>query len=71
VPGPSDLAWWGWLLLSGGAAIAGTALFVWEQDNGGTIGGGIAVIVGYLMWAVAALTGIIGVVRLVKWTWAG
>jgi hypothetical protein len=66
---PSDLAWWGWMLVALGCAVV-TSIAGWVADNSegsGRFGWLIAIPAGLA----TMLFGIIGVVRLVKWAWSG
>jgi putative component of toxin-antitoxin plasmid stabilization module len=67
---PSDIAWWMWLLIAAGfglvAAIAG-GVFEMREKRGVGISGPV-----YFVSAMAgALCMIVGVIRFVKWVWAG
>lgn len=72
---PSDLPWWGWLLVSVGAwvvtLIAGGICSVAFDPEGNTSAGCLALLVAIPSGLIAAGTGIMGVILFVKWVWSG
>jgi hypothetical protein len=64
---PSDLPWWGWLLVALGCLVVfvtGYVMFDYSESGLGVIlmiGGGLA----------GVIFGGIGIVRFIKWVWAG
>jgi hypothetical protein len=60
---PSDLSWWVWLLCSLGCGIV-FAISVADDDPGI-----VRVLITILFGLLTALTGIVGLVRFVKWIW--
>jgi hypothetical protein len=66
---PSFLPWWGWLLCAAGAwSVCITAGKILDDQNDDGIGGWVfTVLVGL---AALFVTGL-GVIRFVKWAWAG
>lgn len=65
---PSDLPWWGWLLCAAGGFVGGFLAFrICENVDADNAGRGVLV----LSWIAAAICAAIGVIRFVKWVWAG
>jgi hypothetical protein len=65
---PSDLPWWGWILLGFVAAVIGFfrgALADTSKDDSGC---GTMILV-CLLYLFALLCGGIGLIRFVKWVW--
>jgi hypothetical protein len=64
---PSDLSWWGWLLVSFGAWIVCViAANLIESSKGG---GCLATLVAVASGITGAITGVMGVILFVKWVW--
>jgi hypothetical protein len=60
---PSALPWWGWLLCAAIAALI--AYVLWIASNGNWV----AVIFSLILWIVASIAALIGIVRMIKWIW--
>lgn len=68
---PSDIPWWGWLILAvipGAISFGGATLIHDTTDESTEVVGWILMIVSGIA---ALLSFVIGIVRLVKWAWIG
>jgi ABC-type transport system involved in cytochrome c biogenesis permease component len=65
MPSPSDLLWWQWVLCALGAGFV-AAIFAFIADKKDSC---LCAIIACIAWIAAALSAIIGIVRLVKWIW--
>lgn len=70
---PSDVPWWGWILCAAGAALAARLSFAYAWNSLLTYrderASGRAYVVGWVASIAAAILGLIGLVRFIKWIW--
>jgi hypothetical protein len=64
---PSDLPWWGWLLIAAGVWIFGMFLANWAEEKLDVPAPWI--VIPFSLGA--GLTAVIGIIRFVRWIWAG
>lgn len=62
---PSALPWWGWLAVAAVLLFAAVIAYVFDEDSG------CGCIFGATLGIGGLLTALLGIVRFVKWTWAG
>ena len=65
---PSDLPWWGWLLCAVGAGIVSVVCYVLHEESDG---GWLTLVVGIVGVVATFVSAALGIVRFVKWAWAG
>jgi hypothetical protein len=71
---PSDLPWWGWLLCAGLLLFAAFISFLlgWNADAATEWNRGHRrLLLAAVLCVAGLLSGLLGVVRFVKWAWAG
>ncbi len=64
---PADLPWWGWLLCAVGAGVLGAALTSLANKENGCL----ATVIRNLAFIGALILFVIGIIRFIKWVWAG
>lgn len=67
---PSDLPWWGWILVSAATLFPALAL-AWWANRRVSKATTIALIITFLMFLAPGLAALVGTVRFVKWIWRG
>ncbi len=66
---PSDFAWWVWLLFGAGAwLVFAISMVTFEDAKGLKIPCGVLAAIAALA---GVLSGLIGIIRFVKWVWGG
>lgn len=69
---PADLPWWGWMLCAIGAFVVSFFSVIYassESNTPGKSGGGFAYILAVVFGLATVGTGLIGIIRFVKWVW--
>jgi hypothetical protein len=67
---PSDLPWWGWLLCSIGTGIVCLWFIALVGSNDSAFRRGFMGLVIFLSGLTALITGLMGLIRFIKWVWS-
>lgn len=68
---PTDLPWWGWMLCAIGAFVVSFFSVIYASNESNTPGksGGFAYFLAVMFGLTTVGTGLIGIIRFVKWVW--